>query len=136
MARGPAATRSNASPLAGDESVLGRGTRVRGRINGDGSLRVEGQVEGEVAVSGDLTIEEGASVRGDVEALGVTILGELQGDVSAHGPVAIRATAKVTGNMGGAEVTLDEGASFTGRIEADFELPPELLDHEARPGER
>lgn len=136
MARGPAATRSNASPLAGDESVLGRGARVRGRVNGDGSLRVEGQVEGEIAVSGDLTIEEGGAVRGDVEAHGVTILGELQGDVSAHGPVAIRATAKVTGNMGGAEVTLEEGASFTGRIEADFELPPELVSLEAQPGER
>ena len=133
MARGPAATRSNASPLAGDESVLGRGARVRGRVNGDGSLRVEGQIEGEIAVSGDLTIEEGGSVKGDVEAHGVTILGELTGDVSAHGPVAIRASAKVSGNMGGAEVSLEEGASFTGRIDADFELPPELLE---TPGER
>jgi cytoskeletal protein CcmA (bactofilin family) len=105
-------------------------------VNGDGSLRVEGQVEGEIAVSGDLTIEEGASVRGDVEAHGVTILGELTGDVSAHGPVAIRASAKVSGNMGGAEVSLEEGASFRGRIEADFELPPELLETQARPGER
>jgi len=36
----------------------------------------------------------------------------------------------------GAEVTLEEGASFTGRIEADFELPPELVSLEAQPGER
>ena len=136
MARGPAATPSNASPLAGDESVLGRGTRVRGRVNGDGSLRVEGQVEGGIGVTGDLTIEEGGAVRGDVEANGVTILGELTGDVSARGPVAIRATARVSGNMGGAEVSLEEGASFTGRIEADFELPPELVSLEAQPGER
>jgi cytoskeletal protein CcmA (bactofilin family) len=135
MARGSTATRGNpsSSAVARDESVVGRGARVRGRVSGDGSLRVEGQVEGEIAVSGDLSIDEGAVITGDVEAHAVTISGALTGDVSARGPVAIRATAKVAGNMGGAEVSLEEGASFTGRIEADFELPPELL---ATPGGR
>ena len=59
----------------GTESVLGRGTRVRGRIRGDGDLRIEGAVEGEVAISGDLAIEEGATIKGDVQASTVTIGG-------------------------------------------------------------
>jgi cytoskeletal protein CcmA (bactofilin family) len=109
-------------------SVLGHGTRVRGRVQGDGDLRVEGQVEGDVTLTGDLVIEEGAQVQGNVEAAAVTISGALTGDVASRGPVAIRATARVTGNMGGSEVSLDEGAEFSGRIEADFELPAELQD--------
>jgi len=131
MARGPVETQSNTPE--GDESVLGRGTRVRGRVGGEGSLRVEGQIEGNIAVGGDLAVEEGASITGDVEARVVTISGALTGDVSARGAVAIRATAKVAGNMGGSEVSLEEGAAFTGRIEAEFELPKELV---ARPGGR
>jgi cytoskeletal protein CcmA (bactofilin family) len=128
MARGPAATQSNTPDLSNvEESVLGRGTRVRGRIGGEGSLRVEGQIEGNVAVGGDLAVEEGAAITGDVEARAVTIHGALTGDVSARGAIAIRATAKVAGNMGGSEVSLDEGASFTGRIEAEFDLPSELV---------
>ncbi|MRG92777.1 bactofilin family protein [Polyangium spumosum] len=107
-------------------SVLGRGTRVRGRVMGEGDLRVEGHVEGGVSLTGELVIEEGAEVSGDVEAAVVTIAGTLTGDVAARGPVAIRASAKVSGNLGGAEVSLDEGAEFSGRIEADFELPAEL----------
>lgn len=125
MARGPAVTQSNTSD--GDESVLGRTARVRGRVGGEGSLRVEGTIEGNVAVGGDLAVEEGASITGDVEARGVTISGALTGDVAARGAVAIRSTAKVAGNMGGSEVSLEEGAAFTGRIEAEFELPPELV---------
>jgi cytoskeletal protein CcmA (bactofilin family) len=115
-------------------SVLGHGTRVRGRVHGDGDLRVEGQVEGDVTLSGDLVIEEGAQIQGNVEAAAVTIGGTLTGDVSARGAVTIRATARVAGNMGGAEVSLEEGAEFTGRIEADFELPAELTG--GRPGGR
>jgi cytoskeletal protein CcmA (bactofilin family) len=122
MAR--AATQDTAG--GADAAVLGRTTRVRGRVHGTGDLRVEGQLEGDVRVTGDLAIEDGGSVNGDVDANAVSIQGELVGDVAARGAVAIRAGARVFGNMGGSEVTLEEGAVFAGRIEAEFELPPEL----------
>ncbi|MEZ4295627.1 MAG: polymer-forming cytoskeletal protein [Polyangiaceae bacterium] len=111
----------------GVESVLGRGTRVRGRVRGDVHLRVEGAVEGDVNIAGDLTIDEGATIQGDVQAGSVSIGGELKGDVAARGPVTVRATAKVSGNLGGTEVALEEGASYEGRIEAEFDLPAELM---------
>lgn len=111
-------------------SVLGRGGRVRGRVHGEGALRVEGQIEGDVAVSGGLSIEEGAAVIGDIDAASVSIGGELTGNVAARGPVVVRATAKVSGNMGGAEVSLEEGAQFSGRIEAEFDMPAELTSRQ------
>ena len=54
------------------------------------------------------------------------VSGTLEGDVDARGPVALRATAEVEGNLSGAEVSIEEGASFHGRIEAEFDLPAEL----------
>jgi cytoskeletal protein CcmA (bactofilin family) len=110
----------------GTESVLGRGTRVRGRIRGEGHLRVEGAVEGDVAVSGELYVEEGGTIKGNIEADSVTVGGELAGDVTARGPVAVRSTARVAGNVTGSEVSLDEGASFEGTIDAQVDLPAEL----------
>jgi cytoskeletal protein CcmA (bactofilin family) len=123
MVRGPAAARGTSNDGA---SVLGSGARVSGRIAGDGDLRIEGQVEGDVTVSGELVIEEGGSVRGDVDAGAVVVGGKLEGDVAAQGAVAIRATADVEGNLAAAEVSLDEGASFHGRIDTEFDLPAEL----------
>lgn len=96
---------------------------MRGRIGGEGDLRIEGEVEGDVAISGDLSIEEGASVTGDVGAGSLVVGGALKGDVAARGQVTIRATAQVEGDVGGAEVSLEEGASFHGRIAAEFDLP-------------
>jgi len=125
MARGPAP--KNASPPASTGSTLGPSTRVRGRIQGEGDLRVEGQVEGEVDVTGDLVLEDGASIEGNVSAQAVTLGGRLVGDVNARGAVIVTASAKVQGNLGGTEVSLDEGASFVGRIEADFDLPEGLV---------
>ena len=130
MARAQTTSKGAARDTA--ESVLARGARVRGRVSGEGSLRVEGQIDGDVTVTGDLAIHQGGGVKGDVDAHSVTIEGALEGDVAARGPVAIRSSAKVRGHMGGAEVSLEEGAQFNGRIEAEFDLPSELISHRAR----
>jgi cytoskeletal protein CcmA (bactofilin family) len=131
MVRGPVAARSTSDEASA--SVLGRGARVRGRVTGQGDLRVEGQIEGDVSVSGELVIDEGGSVTGEVGAGSVVIGGTLRGDVTARGIVTVRATAQVEGDLGGAEVSLEEGASFRGRIYAEFELPAELLDGGSHP---
>jgi len=116
-----------------DANVLGKSLRVRGRLSGEGDLRIEGEIEGEVRVSGALELCDGGSVSGNVAARSVMIEGSLTGDVAAEGAVLIRAGARVTGNMNGAEVSLEEGAAFTGRIEADFELPDGLAGGGAGP---
>lgn len=111
----------------GREARIGSGARVRGRIHGEGDLVIEGQVEGDLVLRGDLTIAEGASVTSEaVEAAAVTIAGALEGDVAATGPVRIAAGARVRGNVRGSAVSIDDGARFSGRLDLEFELPPEL----------
>jgi cytoskeletal protein CcmA (bactofilin family) len=121
-----AQSRTTSHSSAAREATIGAATRVRGKITGDGNLLVEGQVEGEIAVRGNLTIAEGASVTSDVEADAIHIAGALEGDVNASGNVRIVSGARVRGDVKGAEVAIDEGAQFAGRLDCDFQLPPEL----------
>ena len=109
------------------EGRIGSGARVRGKVTGEGNLVVEGRVEGELAIRGDLTIAEGATVTSEaIEAHSVTIGGALEGDVAASGTVRIEAGARVRGNLRGTSVSIEDGAGFTGRLDCEFELPPEL----------
>lgn len=108
-------------------AVLGASVRIRGRISGEGDLSILGTVEGEVAVRGDLTIADGARVESEsLEAHAVSIAGEVKGDVNASGPVRLASTARVHGDLKGSEISIEEGAQFAGRLEADFELPAAL----------
>ncbi len=106
--------------------MIGASTRVRGRISGDGDLTIEGTVEGDIAVRGDVVLGDGARATSSLEANAVTIRGELEGDVRARGPVRIESGARVRGDVHGESFALAEGAEFAGRLEAEFDLPAEL----------
>jgi len=55
------------------DSLVGPNHIFEGTITGEGNLRVAGQVNGKVAVDGDVTIEPGADVDGEVKAASVTV---------------------------------------------------------------
>jgi len=116
----------------GETAVLGKGSHLRGRIAGDGDLRVEGVISGDVALKGHLTVDGGAEIVADVQARSVVVEGAIEGDISAIEAVAIRAGAKVSGAIRGSSISIEEGATVSGRIDADFELPPGLGGKAAR----
>jgi cytoskeletal protein CcmA (bactofilin family) len=122
-----AATRATTRDGSGREARIGTGARIRGRVHGEGDLLVEGHIEGELAIRGDLTIAEGASVTSKaVEAHAVTIAGTFEGDVAATGPVRVATGALVRGNLRGTAVSIEDGARYSGRLDCEFDLPPEL----------
>jgi cytoskeletal protein CcmA (bactofilin family) len=122
MARGPAETH----PTSRGTAVLGKGLRVVGRVRGDGDLRVEADVEGDIAVTGTLQIDEAANVTGAVQADTVVVAGQLQGDALARTAITIVASGRVQGSVTAPAFSLEEGGGLEGRIEADFELPKGL----------
>jgi cytoskeletal protein CcmA (bactofilin family) len=105
-----------------DGSVLGASTRVTGRVSGEGGLRVEGAIKGDVAVTGAVEIVEGASIDGNVEAESLDVAGSLLGDVSAKGPVLVRSGATVRGALRGSQVAIEPGSRVAVRLETEFEL--------------
>jgi cytoskeletal protein CcmA (bactofilin family) len=118
--------RASSSTSHGGTAILGKGAHIRGRIAGDGDLRVDGAISGDVAMKGQLIVSDGAEIVADVQAGSVVVEGAIEGDISATEAVSIRASARVSGAIRGSSISIEEGANVSGRIEAEFELPPEL----------
>ena len=106
-----------------EPAVLGKGLHVVGHVRGAGDLRIEAQVEGEIAVVGLLHIDPTATVNGSVDVQSAVISGVLNGDIKAQGAVEITATGSVSGNVSAGQFSLEQGARFDGEVEADFDLP-------------
>ena len=105
-----------------DASILGPATRVTGRVSGTGGLRVEGQVRGDIDVTGDAEIADGGRVEGNLSASSLDVSGQLLGDVLVRGPVVIRSTAVVRGELRGAEISIEPGSRVSARLDTEFEL--------------
>jgi cytoskeletal protein CcmA (bactofilin family) len=107
--------------------VIGAGTRIRGRVTGEGDITIAGRVEGEVHLRGELFVAEGGQVVSDIDADALRVAGDVEGNIQVTGEVTILAGARVRGDVRSGSVSLDEGASFDGRLDCDVRLPRELL---------
>lgn len=115
------------SGSASEGARVGATTRITGRVTGDGNLLVEGRIEGNVALRGELAVADGGAVEADViEAESINVAGALDGEIRISGQLFAASTARVRGNVVGGPLVLEDGARFEGRIDNDFSLPPEL----------
>ena len=78
------------------------------------------------------TLDEGAEAQSTITANDVTVAGALEGGIQAEGDVTVTATGKFRGDVRAAQVTIEDGAAFAGRLDADFDLPPELNESPKR----
>ncbi|MEZ4219657.1 MAG: polymer-forming cytoskeletal protein [Polyangiaceae bacterium] len=91
-------------------------------MSGRGPLRIEGKVNGDVSVDGNLELCAGASVDGDIAAASLELAGNLQGDAKCSGAIVIRAGAEVKGDLVGASVSIEAGSVVDVRLDTEFEL--------------
>lgn len=96
------------------ETILGKNFHVKGIVNASGSVRIEGYLEGELEVQGNLVIGESAVIEGKVNASNVHMSGKIIGDLHVDGQLKLTETAQMLGNIEVEKFIIDEGASFQG----------------------
>ncbi len=110
----------NAAPAAGEVSVIGRSVTMRGELQGEQDLLLEGKVEGTLRFEQHcVTIGAHGSMTGDIFAREIHIRGELQGDMKASEQVVVHETGNVRGNVTAPQVCLENGAKLKGTIDMD-----------------
>jgi cytoskeletal protein CcmA (bactofilin family) len=110
-----AAPRTSTEAESG-ETVVGPAIAIRGRIEGEEDLRVEGRIEGSISLTETLYVEPGGIVLAQIEARDVVISGIVIGDVSAANCVTLNKNAKLIGNISAPRVIIADGASFRGDV--------------------
>ena len=65
---------------AAEESRIGKGTKVSGNLHFHGTVRIEGEADGEI-VGDEIVIAEGATVSAKITANRLTIAGTVSGEL-------------------------------------------------------
>jgi cytoskeletal protein CcmA (bactofilin family) len=109
-------SRRPARPASTGYSVIDDQLSISGDINTEGTIRVDGRVEGTLHRADTLIIGAGGTVVGNVEAREVIVGGELSGTLTVSGRVEVQASATVQGDIHAAAVLLQEGGAVHGHV--------------------
>lgn len=110
-------------------SVISEQCQFQGTLDLQGSLRIDGALEGNVDNAKYVTVSKTGTVKGDITAQGVVIIGKMTGDIVADS-VEILADAKITGNIRSKSILIEGGAKVSATIHVVGEEEASLDEEE------
>lgn len=97
------------------DTIIGEKSRIEGNLLTDTSLRIEGQVEGDIETKGDVTIgQNGKVLNCQIKARNVINAGVIRGAVHAREKLTITETGKLYGDIHVKSLNIANGGHFEG----------------------
>ncbi len=119
-------------------AFVGKGVEFKGIISYDGTVRIDGHLDGEVHTDGTLLVGEDATLSAKVSAGTVISKGKITGDIVAREKVRLLSPAVLTGSVKTPVLSMEEGVLFNGDCEMSCaevrELPRETMARAANAG--
>ena len=122
--------RENGTPreLGDVVSIIGPGMKVVGDCESDGTIRVEGSVEGSVKAAKSVVVGKDGLVVGDISTQDAIVAGRVSGSVTAESRVELQSTCRIQGDIRSRRVKLDEGGQVDGQLHMGAQVQQKVED--------
>src|SRR3990172_438928 len=95
-------------------TLLGKSTDFKGIVSFDGTVRIDGRVEGEIHTTGTLIVGEHAVIEGIVSAGVLMNSGKINGTITAMEKIQILKPGILVGDIRTPVIAIEEGSRFHG----------------------
>jgi cytoskeletal protein CcmA (bactofilin family) len=107
----PAATQNGTNVVN-----LGPRDSLHGRLEVQGDLKIQGNVEGELKASGDVTVDSTAAIQASIEGANVSVRGQVTGNVTAKRRLTLGGSGRLNGDVKVGRLTVEDGATLNGNV--------------------
>ena len=104
-------------------TIVGAGARLEGNVVSAGSLRIDGQVKGQINAEGDVTLSPQSQVEADIRAENVSVGGKFKGNLIVKGKAHLARGGRIDGNITSKTLVVEEGGIFHGQSIMDGTSP-------------
>lgn len=123
----------NGHTVAAITTLIAEGTVIRGDIEFNGGLHMDGKVDGSVTAQGDkavLTLSDKGCITGEIRTPNAIINGKVVGDIFVSDRLELAAHARVEGNVHYKVLEMAAGAQLNGKMIYQDETPRQLTGPE------
>jgi cytoskeletal protein CcmA (bactofilin family) len=100
-----------------DVANIGKSISIKGDLTGNEDIVIEGTVEGKIDLpNNQLTVGANGTVRAEITAKGIVVIGRVSGNVHGTERVEVQATGVVEGDVVAPKLGIAEGATVNGSI--------------------
>jgi cytoskeletal protein CcmA (bactofilin family) len=115
---------SESQPESGDIiAFVGEEVTFKGTIRYQGTVRVDGRLEGEIYTDGNLIIGQKAVITAKIHAGTIMCQGQISGEVEAKHRVKLLSPAVFDGTITTPLLSIDEGVMFNGTCQMPNKMP-------------
>lgn len=101
------------------DTLIGEGSTFEGKIRSQASIRLEGEITGDLECEGDVIVGEKGVARSNVAARNIILAGKVYGNIFAKGKLTIKSTGYLAGNLSVSELAIESGGFFKGNSQME-----------------
>lgn len=95
-------------------TLITKGTTIEGTLSTEGNIRIDGQVNGKIAVKGSLFVGSTGVVNAEIEAQRCSIAGKVTGNVTVAQDTVLEEGSFLQGDINTKELIINKKAVFNG----------------------
>lgn len=104
------------SPIpSGGTTLIAAGTTLKGDINSNGDIRIDGSLQGNINCTAKVVIGANGVVEGDISGQQADIMGKVVGTIQVKDLLQLKGSSQVKGNLHAGKLQIEPSASFNGQ---------------------
>ncbi|GGZ60516.1 bactofilin family protein [Mesonia mobilis] len=104
--------RGVSSDAVKEQNKIAQGTTITGNIEGKGSFRIEGKVEGTLRTAGKIVVGKTGYIDGEIECENADFEGKFTGKIVVKDTLTLKSSAHIEGEVITGKLDVDPGATF------------------------
>ncbi len=116
-------------------ALITKGMMIVGNVQGEGDIQVDGAIEGEIKLQGNVIVAQTGCIKGPIEADVIRVAGRVVGNIFARSHLRLEQTGRIDGDVTTSSFIIDDGGLLNGRtvMEASKEKDTEDLPQTTAP---
>ncbi len=98
------------------ETTIGRGVSIKGELQFERLIRIDGTFEGNLVSDGKLIVGPSGIVKSNIILTEAIVEGRVEGNLLVKGRLELRGEAQVKGDITAKSLSVDEGVSIIGEV--------------------